>query len=89
MARINQWPMEDRPREKLLERGSEHLTETELLAILLGTGGAGENQNALDHARMLLMRFDGLGGIDDASITELTSLKGLGRAQGRAHQGLS
>ena len=73
--------MEDRPREKLLERGADHLTETELLAILLGTGSAGENQNALDHARMLLMRFDGLGGIDDASIAELTSLKGLGRAK--------
>ena len=78
---INQWPLEDRPREKLLDRGAEHLTETELLAILLGTGSAGEHQNALDHARMLLMRFDGLSGIDDASIAELTNLKGVGRAK--------
>ena len=81
MTRINQWPMEDRPREKLLERGAEHLTETELLAILLGTGSAGEHQNALDHARMLMVKFGGLSGIDDASVAELTDLKGLGAAK--------
>ena len=68
--------MEDRPREKLIERGADQLTETELLAILLGTGSAGEHQNALDHARMLMMKFGGLGGIDDASVAELTGLKG-------------
>ena len=35
----------------------EKLTETELLAILLGTGGVGEHQNAMDHARALLVKF--------------------------------
>ena len=73
--------MEDRPREKLLERGAEELTETELLAILLGTGGVGEHQNALDRARALLVKFGGLKGIDEASVAELTGLKGLGQVK--------
>ena len=81
MTRINQWPLEDRPREKLLERGAEHLTEAELLAILLGTGSAGQQQSALDHARLLLMHFGGLQGIDDASVAELMVLKGMGHAK--------
>lgn len=55
---IREWPAEERPREKLLQRGTAVLTDAELLAVLLGSGVAG--RNVLDLARGLLMRFGGL-----------------------------
>ncbi len=55
---IRDWPAEERPREKLLQRGTAVLTDAELLAVLLGSGVAG--RNVLDLARGLLMRFGGL-----------------------------
>ncbi|WJD62619.1 RadC family protein [Pseudomonas kurunegalensis] len=55
---IREWPAEERPREKLLQRGAAALTDAELLAVLLGSGVAG--RNVLDLARGLLMRFGGL-----------------------------
>ena len=66
---IKEWPAEDRPREKLLDRGAEALTDAELLAILLRTGNAGVS--ALDHARLLLSQFGGIKGIDSAPAKEL------------------
>lgn len=81
MDRINQWPPEDRPREKMLCRGPRELTDAELLAVVLGTGGAGRYQNALDHARSLIVAFGGLAGIDEASVTELMAAKGIGTAK--------
>ncbi|MBK5009175.1 JAB domain-containing protein [Pseudomonas sp. S60] len=55
---IREWPTEERPREKLLQRGAAVLTDAELLAVLLGSGVAG--RNVLDLARGLLVRFGGL-----------------------------
>jgi DNA repair protein RadC len=55
---IREWPAEDRPREKLLQRGAAVLSDAELLAVLLGSGVAG--RNVLDLARGLLVRFGGL-----------------------------
>ena len=78
---IRDWPEEDRPREKLLARGAEALTEAELLAILLRTGNASTGESALDHARLLLNKFGGLKAIDDAPITELSTIKGIGPAK--------
>jgi hypothetical protein len=54
---IKEWPEEDRPREKLLSKGSQALSETELLAIILRNGNASTGQSAIDHARLLLHRF--------------------------------
>ncbi|HTM10205.1 MAG TPA: DNA repair protein RadC [Verrucomicrobiae bacterium] len=76
---IKDWPEEDRPREKLLARGAESLTEAELVAILLRTGNAGVS--ALDCARMLLKRFDGLKGLDGAPAGEIAAIKGIGPAK--------
>ena len=76
---IKEWPEEDRPREKLLDRGAETLTDAELLAILLRTGNAGES--ALDHARLLLSRFGGIKGIASAPAKELGAIKGIGPAK--------
>jgi DNA repair protein RadC len=78
---IKQWPSEDRPREKLLEKGAEALSDTELLAIILRTGNGSTGENAIDHARRLLSAFGGFKGIDEASAVELASLKGVGPAK--------
>ena len=78
---IKEWPEEDRPREKLLDRGTGALTDAELLAILLRTGNASTGESALDHARVLLNRFGGLKGIDGAPVGERKAIKGIGPAK--------
>jgi DNA repair protein RadC len=78
---IKDWPEEDRPREKLLDKGAESLTEAELLAIILRTGNASTGESALDHARFLLKQFGGLKGIDGTPLKELGSVKGIGPAK--------
>jgi DNA repair protein RadC len=78
---IKDWPEEDRPREKLLAKGPQSLSETELLAIILRNGNASTGASAIDHARLLLSQFGGLKGIDEASITELATVKGIGPAK--------
>ncbi len=55
---IRKWPAEERPRERLSQRGAAALSDAELLAVLLGSGVAG--RNVLDLARGLLVRFGGL-----------------------------
>ena len=78
---IKAWPEEDRPREKLFAHGAEALSEAELLALLLRTGNASTGESAVDHARLLLNHFQSLKGIDDASIPELSAIKGIGPAK--------
>jgi DNA repair protein RadC len=73
---IRQWPQRERPREKLLERGSSVLTEAELLAILLRTGVRG--RSALDVARTLLLEFGSLRGLLTAEPERLCKTGGLG-----------
>jgi DNA repair protein RadC len=78
---IKEWPEDDRPREKLLNKGPEALTETELMAIILRTGNASTGESAIDEARLLLSQFGGLRGIDEASVIELERVRGLGPAK--------
>jgi DNA repair protein RadC len=75
-------PPHDRPRERLLARGAEALTERELLALLLrhGTPGA----SALDLADALTLRFGTLKGLALARPEELEGTKGLGAAKAAA-----
>ena len=56
--KITDWPKYERPREKLLARGADTLTDSELLAIFLRTGVKG--YRAIDIARNLLSKFDSL-----------------------------
>ena len=58
---IKDWPEGDRPREMLLEKGPEALSDAALLAILLRTGMKGKNAIAL--AREMIGRFGGLNGL--------------------------
>jgi DNA repair protein RadC len=69
----------ERPRERLIERGPEALSTTELLAILLRTGVAG--LMVTDLARDLLRDYAGLRGLARASAQELATRHGLGPAK--------
>jgi len=76
---IKFWPAAERPRERLLREGSAHLTDSELLAILIRNGLQGKD--AISLGRELLTRFGGLRGLIAASSQELQTIKGLGPAK--------
>jgi DNA repair protein RadC len=76
---ITDWPENERPRERLLARGAQGLSDAELLAIFLRTGVAGKS--AVDVARDCLQTFNGLRGLFDATLDEFASIKGLGAAK--------
>nr|WP_305037438.1 DNA repair protein RadC [Gracilibacillus salinarum] len=73
-------PKEDRPRERLLTFGPGHLSNQELLAILLGSGTRSENVHQL--AETVLCHFEGLKMLKDVTIEELIQIKGIGQAKG-------
>ena len=72
-------PAADRPRERLEFLGPEALSDTELMALLLGTGGPGRDALAL--AAALLARHDGLLGLARAGPGEALAMPGLGPAK--------
>lgn len=74
-TQIKNWPSSDRPRERILTRGPESLTDPVLLAILLRTGTRGES--AVELARKLLRKFGGLKGVFSASRNDLALIKGI------------
>lgn len=77
---ISDWPVGERPRERLLAHGAEALSDAELLAIYLRVGVRGKS--AVDLARDLLKRFDGrLSQLAEASMRELASVSGIGTAK--------
>ncbi len=75
---IKDWSEQDRPREKLLRRGSTALTDAELLAIFLRTGSPGKS--AVDLARELLNNFGSLNALLAADQQRFCTGKGLGEA---------
>src|SRR5690625_257144 len=77
---IRDVPREERPRERLLKYGAKHLSNQELLAILLVSGTKDESVMSLAHR--VLMHFEGIKLLKDATIEELTSIKGIGPAKG-------
>lgn len=76
---INDLPISERPRERLIKLGSESLSSQEVLALILGRGIKGES--VMFTAQRLLSQFGNLGDIADASIEELSSVKGIGVAK--------
>lgn len=68
-------PEEERPVEKLLINGPESLSNPELLAVILRTGTRGENIISL--STRIISEFNGLDGLLDAGINEITSIKGV------------
>ena len=76
---IKDWPEGDRPREMLLEKGPEALSDAALLAILLRTGRQGKD--AVGLAREMLTEFDGFRGLMSATYEDLLRTKGIGKAK--------
>lgn len=76
---IADWPDDQKPREKLLQRGADSLTDAELLAILLRTGVKGKS--AVDLGRELVERFGGVHGLLGAQAKAIQQTPGLGTAK--------
>jgi DNA repair protein RadC len=76
---ITDWAKEERPREKLLQRGADALSDAELLAIFLRTGTQGKT--AVDLARDLLTEFGSLRGLLGADQAHFCQGHGLGQAK--------
>ena len=76
---ITDWPVDDRPREKLLTKGADALSDSELLAIFLRTGISGKS--AVDLARDLLSRAGSLSALCTGSEREVCELPGMGQAK--------
>ena len=76
---IKEMPEDLRPRERLAYAGAGALSNAELLAIILRTGGRGEN--VIRMAERLLTEFNGLPGLAQGSFEELTNSHGMGNAK--------
>src|SRR3569832_1256574 len=73
------WTIDERTREKMLQRRTEALSDAELLAIFLRTGGRGKT--AVDLARELLCEYGGLRALLEADQTRFCAGNGLGEAK--------
>jgi len=76
---IHDLPEEERPRERLIKFGEQALSAQELLQVILGRGIAGES--VVVTAQKLLSQFGSLQKLAEASIEELSSIKGIGLAK--------
>ncbi|OIR24032.1 RadC family protein, partial [Bathymodiolus thermophilus thioautotrophic gill symbiont] len=77
MAKIKDIPKVDRPREKLLKKGANALSKTDLLAILLGSGIKGTNVQIL--AKTIITKFNR--DFLNITIEDLLKIKGIGQAK--------
>jgi DNA repair protein radc len=79
-ASIKDWSLEDRPREKLLQKGETNLSTAELLAILLGSGT--RQMSAVELSRLIMSgAHQSLDQLGKRSIKELMEYKGIGEAK--------
>lgn len=77
---IKLWAEEDRPREKLLQHGRRHLTDAELVAILIGSGN--KNETAVDLSKRILSFYENnLTTLGKVSVQDLSKFKGIGEAK--------
>lgn len=77
---INQWNEDDRPREKLIHKGRQALSDSELIAILLGSGT--RNESAVELARKILaLCRNNLNELASLSLKDLMKIKGIGEAK--------
>lgn len=76
---IRDVPEEERPRERLVNKGAQSLSNQELLAIILRTGTI--NESVLQVSQRVLQYFEGLRLLKNASIEELMQIKGIGKAK--------
>ena len=76
---ITYWPETERPRERLLAKGPDALSDAQLLAILLRTGR--RDSSAVQVAIELLSRVGGIGGLAMCGVEELCAIQGIGPAK--------
>ncbi len=77
---IKHWAEGDRPREKLLQKGREYLSDAELLAILIGSGS--KNESAVEVCKKVLAKAqDNLSELGRFSVSQLMDVKGIGEAR--------
>ena len=76
---IRDFPKNERPRERFIHHGAESLSNHELIALMLRTGT--KDESVLQLANRLLTQFEGLRLLKDASLNEITSIKGIGMAK--------
>ncbi len=78
--KIKAWAEEDRPREKLLLKGKQNLSDAELIAILIGSGN--REESAVGLAQRILSKYqNNLNDLGRQSINELMKFKGIGEAK--------
>lgn len=78
--KVKDLPLDSRPREKLLEKGPQALSDAELIAILLRTGS--KELNVIDLATLLIKEKDGLANLAAASVESILKIakgKGIGK----------
>ena len=76
---ITNWSEDDRPREKLMLKGKEALSNAELIAILIGSGS--RNESAVNLSKRILAATDSLNALGKMSIPQLINFKGIGEAK--------
>ncbi len=77
---LKTWSVEDRPREKVMANGVQYLSDSELLAILLGSGT--RNMTAVELARQILLKSaNSLHELGKQNISDLVGFKGIGPAK--------
>jgi DNA repair protein RadC len=79
MMGINDWPEDQRPRERLIKQGAQALSDAELIAVFLRVGVKGKS--AVDLGRDMLQQFGSLRGLFGSSLKEFEKLHGLGSAK--------
>lgn len=76
---INEWPEDQRPRERLIKHGAHALSDAELLAVFLRVGVSGKS--AVDLGRDMIGHFGSLNGLFSASLPQFAKINGLGPAK--------
>ena len=77
---IKSWAEDDRPREKLLSKGKQALSDAELIAILIGSGSRAESAVELSK-RILVSINNNLSSLGKLSVVDLMKFKGIGEAK--------
>jgi DNA repair protein RadC len=78
--KITDWAVEDRPREKLIQKGSSSLSDAELLAILINSGT--KDRSAVDLGRELLgIVNNNLNSLGKLTIADIKKIRGIGTAR--------
>ncbi len=76
---IKDWPVQQRPRERLISEGAAALSDSELLALFLRVGVKG--RSAVELGRDLLLQFGSIQGLFSASLSQFSLVHGMGPAK--------